>query len=150
MIKKVILRGLLGFPIGVFIAYTITIIFSLIFAKGDYSPADPVLVKECGSQINAVLLQFVFAGILGAASAGGSTIFEIDHWSILKQTVIHFLVLSLSMLPIAYFSYWMEHTLLGFAVYFGVFILVYTILWISLFFYWKGKIKEINRKIMGQ
>lgn len=150
MIKKVILRGLLGFPIGVFIAYTITIIFSLIFAKGDYSPADSVLVKECGSQINAVLLQFVLAGILGAASAGGSTIFEIDHWSILKQTVIHFLVLSLSMLPIAYFSYWMEHTLLGFAVYFGVFILVYTILWISLFFYWKGKIKEINRKIMGQ
>lgn len=149
MKKKAILRGLLGFPLGVFIGYLITIVISLIYARGYYSPVVPALVRECGSEIGAVVLQFILSGILGAAFAVGSIVWEIDKWSILKQTFVHFLILSLSMLPIAYFTYWMEHSIFGIASYFGIFIVIYAVIWFTQYFIWKQKIKTINNKIKG-
>ncbi len=39
MKKKIFLRGLLGFPIGITIGYLITIFISLIWGQNHYSPA---------------------------------------------------------------------------------------------------------------
>ena len=43
MKKKMITRSLLGFPIGIAIGYFITILGSLAWANGDYSPCAPEL-----------------------------------------------------------------------------------------------------------
>lgn len=147
MKKKVIVRALLGFPLGVFIGYTITILSSAIFAQGYYAAVVPALIEECGSEIAAVILQYVLAGILGAACAASSVVWKIENWSFLRQTVIHFLIISFSMLPIAYFTHWMEHSLLGILSYFGIFIGAYAVIWIILFIVWKKKINAMNRKI---
>lgn len=144
--KKAILRGLLGFPIGVFIGYAITIIISLIAEDGGYMPAVPVLVAQYG-EIKAVVLQFVLSGLLGAVSAAGSVVWETDRWSILKQTFVHFLILSLTMLPIAYFAGWMEKTVAGFALYFSIFIVLYAIIWAVQCLVWRQKIKKVNEGI---
>lgn len=147
--KKAILRGLLGFPLGVAIGYTITIGVSMAHGGGDYIPAVPGLVAQCGSEISAVILQFALCGILGAASAAGSVVWETD-WSILKQTFVHFLILSLTMLPIAYFAHWMEHTVLGFLLYFAIFIGIYAIAWAVMYTVWKYKIKRVNDGIKNR
>ena len=57
MIKKIILRGLLGFPVGIAIGYVITIVISLIWAQGYYSPCVPELAAAMGNEIYAVTLQ---------------------------------------------------------------------------------------------
>ena len=57
MKKQMILRGLLGFPLGIAIGYVITIIISLIWAHGYYSPVIPDLIDYVGSEIYAVILQ---------------------------------------------------------------------------------------------
>ena len=57
MKRKILLRGMLGFPIGVAIGYFITIIISLIWAGGYYSPCVPDLISIMGNEIYAVLLQ---------------------------------------------------------------------------------------------
>lgn len=147
MKKKAIYRGLFGFPIGVFIGYTITIIISLFWGNGYYSPVVPSLVEQCGSEISAVILQFFLSGILGSACAASSVVWENDNWSILKQSVIHFLILSFTMLPIAYFMHWMEHTFIGIAIYFGIFIVIYVLIWAIQYNIWKRRIKQINDKI---
>mgnify|MGYP000678178254 CR=1 FL=1 len=146
--KKAIERGLLGFPLGVAIGYTITIGISMAAGGGDYLPAVPSLVAKCGSEINAVILQFILSGILGAASAAGSAIWENDRWSLLKMTFVHFLILSLAMLPIAYLAHWMPHTLWGFVIYFTIFIVIYAIIWAVLYAVWRRKIKRLNDGIM--
>lgn len=147
MKKKVIFRGLLGFPLGVFLGYAITILISLVKADGYYSPCVPNLIDEIGSEIGAIVFQAVMSGILGASFGAASAIWENDKWSIAKQTGIYFAIVSITMLPIAYFTHWMEHSVAGFFLYFSVFIAIFIILWLVQYLIWKHKIETINKGI---
>jgi hypothetical protein len=150
MKKQAIQRGLFGFPIGISIGYAITIIGSLFWGDGGYSPVIPNLVDAVGSVIGAVALQAVLCGILGASFAAASLIWEKDSWSIAKQTGIYFLVIAITMFPIAYFAHWMEHSLAGFLVYAGIFLAIFVIMWVIQYCIWKSKIKDINKKMKEQ
>ena len=123
-----ITRSLLGFPIGIAIGYFITILGSLAWANGDYSPCAPELTAAMGNEINAVILQTILCGILGVGFAASSVIWEMDSWSIVKQTGIYFSIISVIMLPIAYFAYWMEHSIIGFLIYIGIFTLIFVVM----------------------
>lgn len=147
MKKKIIKRCLLGFPMGIAIGYLITILFSLIWANGYYSPCVPALISVMGNEINAVILQTVLCGILGAGFAASSVIWEMDNWSIVKQTGIYFSIISAIMLPIAYFTYWMEHNIVGFVIYFGIFVLIFAIIWITQFVIGKHNVRKMNEKL---
>ena len=147
MKKLIFQRVLLGFPLGVFIGYAITILSSLLLADGNYSPCVPSLVDEFGSEIGAVVFQAVLCGILGASFAAASLIWEKENWSIAKQTGIYFLIASITMLPIAYFAHWMEHSLIGFLIYVGIFVAIFVFAWITQYWVWKNKIRDINKKI---
>ena len=147
MKKKIVLRSLFGFPIGIAIGYLITIFLSLGFANGYYSPCVPELILAMGNEINAVMTQAALCGILGVGFAASSVIWDIDHWSMIKQTGIYFSVISIIMLPVAYFAYWMEHSVVGFLIYFGIFILIFAIIWIVHFIAGKHNVKKMNEKL---
>ena len=89
MKKKVILRSLIGAPIGLSISFIITLIISVIINKGEYYPVVPQLTALCGNELNAVVIQTICSLLYGAAFGGASVIWEIENWSLLKQTVIH-------------------------------------------------------------
>ena len=144
MKRKIFLRGLLGIPVGITIGYLITIFISLIWAKGYYSPCVPQLVETAGSEINAVILQTFLCALLGAGFGAASVIWEAENWGIVKQTGIYFLVISLIMLPIAYFAFWMEHSIKGFFIYFGIFALIFSVIWICQFVIGKINVKRMN------
>jgi len=110
MKKKLLLRGALGFPIGIAIGYVITICISLVWAGGYYSPCVPELAEALGSEIGAVALQALLCGLLGVGFAASSVIWEMESWSLVRQTGVYFFIISLIMLPIAYVAYWMEHS----------------------------------------
>ena len=61
MRKKIILRSLLGMPIGMTISYLITILVSLAMADGNYYPVVPELTQACGSEMTAILFQTLFS-----------------------------------------------------------------------------------------
>lgn len=79
MKKKIIMRSLLGFPLGIAMGYLITILISLCWANGYYSPCAPELISVMGNEINAVILQTVLCGILGTGFAASSVIWEMEH-----------------------------------------------------------------------
>ncbi len=147
MKKKIIIRSLLGFSIGIAIGYLITIWSSLVWGNGYYSPCVPELISAMGNEINAVILQAVLCGIVGTGFAASSVIWEIDNWSIVKQTGIYFAIISVIMLPIAYFAYWMEHSVVGFLIYFGIFVLIFAIMWIVLYAIGKNNVRKMNEKL---
>lgn len=150
MRKKAFLRGLLGLPLGIAIGYLVTIFISLALGNGNYVPCIPAFVTTMGSEINAVILQTVLCGLLGSSFAACSLIWEIDHWSIAKQTCIYFLITSLVMMPIAYFTNWMQHTIVGFLIYFGIFVFIFIAVWFSQYIIWKNKVRKINTKFDGK
>ncbi len=147
MKKQIFLRGILGFPLGLAIGYLITIIISLIWANGYYSPCVPELTVMMGNEINAVLLQAFLCGILGMGFGASSVIWKIEDWGIVKQTAIYFLIVSVIMIPIAYVTFWMEHSLKGVLSYFGIFALIFVIVWIIQYTVGKHNIKKMNKAL---
>ncbi|MDE5993277.1 MAG: DUF3021 domain-containing protein, partial [Oscillospiraceae bacterium] len=115
--KKTILRGLLGFPLGIAISSILALVISGIAGNGEYYAYPPSLADSVGGELNAAALQTVLSGILGAAFGAASVIWEKDSWSLAKQSAVYFFVSAAAMLPIAYFTEWMEHSLKGFLIY---------------------------------
>ncbi|MCI8993036.1 MAG: DUF3021 domain-containing protein [Eubacterium sp.] len=147
MKRKILLRGMLGFPIGVAIGYFITIIISLIWAGGYYSPCVPDLISIMGNEIYAVLLQALLCGFLGVGFAASSVIWEIEHWSLVKQTGIYFIIISVIMVPVAWINYWMEHSVPGVFRYFAIFALIFVIIWMVQFVIGKNNVKRMNENL---
>jgi len=54
-----------------------------------------------GSELNAVIFQTVLCGILERL-CGSAVIWELDSWSLAKQSGVYFFVIGLVLLPIAY------------------------------------------------
>ncbi len=147
MKKKILLRGAFGFPIGIAIGYIISIAVSLIWAKGYYSPCVPELVMAAGNEISAVTLQALLSGILGTGFAAASVIWDIEDWSLVKQTGVYFLIISVIMMPVAYLTYWMEHSWKGFLSYFTLFLLIFVAVWIMQFIIGKHNVKKLNESL---
>ena len=144
--KKALRRALVGMPIGLTISTVITIIISLCKGDGHFYAVVPALIEDCGSEINAVLIQFLCSLLYGAVFAGATVIWETD-WSLTKMTVVHLLVISLITLPIAYFMQWMKHSFTGFLIYFGIFIVIYAAIWITETLRMRKGVDDLNRKM---
>ena len=108
----------------------------------------PSFVTAMGSELSAVALQTLLCGILGAASAASSLVWTAD-WSLLKRTVVNFLLLTGAMLPIAYVTGWMEHSVKGFLLYFAAFTLIFALIWLCQYLALKRRIKRLNEKVQS-
>lgn len=146
MKKKIVLRALLGFPLGIAVGHCISMLVSAILGKGTFEVCMPAFIETVGTELGAVALQTLLCGILGAAGAGSSVVWETD-WGILKQTGAYFLILAGAMLPIAYITGWMEHSVTGFLKYLLVFMLIFAIMWVIQYLAWKGKVKRLNERM---
>lgn len=147
MKKKILLRALLGAPIGVTISLLITIIISLCSGRGEYFPAPQELIDWCGNEITAVTVQTVCSMLIGAVCSGSSVIWQIEKWSLTKQTLIHFAVFVVTFVPLSYVLNWMPHNPYGALGYAATFIIMYVLIWMGIYFPIKAKIKKMNKQL---
>lgn len=147
MKKKLFLRSLIGAPVGLAISTLITVIISLCLGTGDFYAAQPELIDDCGNEINAVLLQTLCSLILGGICGGSSIIWDDEKRSLLFQTGLHFIIISVSVFLTAFFLHWMPHTVGGILGYFGIFTAVYVGIWLSSYFRIRAKIKKLNSQL---
>lgn len=148
MKNKILFRSLLGAPIGVTVSLIITIIFSLCMGRGEYFPAPHELIDWCGGNATiAVIVQLICSLVVGAVCGGSSVIWEIEKWSLLKQTLVHFAVIAVPFFGIGYVMNWMPHHIYGALGYVGGFVAIYLIMWLSIYFKIKAKIKKMNRQL---
>ena len=147
MKNKLLFRCLFGAPIGVAVSSIVTIIISLCTGHGEYYPAPHELIDWCGSEITAVIVQFICSLAVGAIGGGSSVIWNMEKWSLTKQTLIHFAVLVVPFVPISYVLNWMPHHLYGALGYAAAFIIAYVVIWLSVYFSIKAKIKKMNKQL---
>lgn len=148
MLNKIIKRALFGFATGVFIGQTILIIESLFIGDGNFYPVTPYLAAHASSKLAAVIIQYFVTAFIGSAFAAGSVIFEMDKWSLLKQTVLHFIISSLAMYFAGFICGWFPHNLISSLIWFGVFIIIYIVFWFSFYSYYKAQVRKINESLM--
>ena len=149
MKKKLISLGVLGFPMGIAIGFVITIVISICVGAGSFYPVTPALIDTMGNELNAVILQTVLCGVMGSGFAMISLIWQIDSWSLAKQSGIYFGAACVMMLPIADRARWMEHSFMGICSYIGIFFLIFLTVWFIQYFVWKRKIRKINNSVQS-
>ena len=147
MKKEFVLRVFIGLLGGIVISYLITIGISLAISDGSYYPCVPSLIERFGNEITAIIIQTVLSAVLGVGFAGSSIIWEMDEWSLLKQTSIYFGIVSVLMMTIAYICEWMEHSVKGVLSYFGIFFAIFIVVWIVQYLIWKVRVSKIKEGI---
>ena len=145
--KEAVKRAIMGFIYGVFIGQTILILESLMARDGNFYPVAASLVNLAGTKIGAVIIQYFLTGLIGTTFAATTVLFEIDNWSLLKQTIIHFIITSIVMYIAGFLCGWFPHKLSSTLIWFGIFIVIYVIFWISFSSYYKNKVKKINEAL---
>ena len=97
-----------------------------------------------GSELNAMRIQTGLSGIMGTGFAMASVIWEIDSWSLAKQSGVYFAIACVIMFPISYFANWMPHSTGGILSYVGIFVAIFVITWLVQYFVLKCKVKRMN------
>lgn len=142
--KKTISRILIGFPLGVFINATISLIISL--CQKELIVLSPILINRMGGMLPAYCVQYLLSGIVGATFAGCSVIFEVEQWSLFKQSMLHFFPTSLLFLMVSLLCGWMPVDALGIFIFLILFFFLYLFSWISQYHFWKKQIQATNNK----
>lgn len=69
-------------------------------------------------------------GLIVTAVVAASVIYEVESWSLIKQSIIHFLSMLITVYPCLVFSNWFPNkTTLDLVKIFGLFLIVGIILW---------------------
>ena len=147
MKKKIIERTVVGFVIGIAIGQVISVLISLISGKGEFLVCAPAFTELIGNEAAAAAIQTLLCGVMGMGCAAASLIWESEKLNIATQTGICFGIYAVTLLPIAYFTNWMEHSVLGVLGYIGIFVASFVVVWLNQYLLLKRRIKAINAKM---
>ncbi len=147
MKKKVLSRSLMGAPIGVCIATIVSLLISLIQNDGTFYAVVPEFVRDCGTELTAALVQTLCTLLYGAVWGGASVIWEMEGWSILRQTVTHLAVCCPATIAIAWFLCWMPHAAQGVALFLAIFFAIYIFIWLSQYLAIRRRIRQMNSNL---
>ena len=147
MKRNMIKRIFLGIPIGIAISFLIPLAISASIGDGNFYPCVPQLVQSLGSELNAVALQTLLNALYGGICGGASVIFDREDWSLVNQSGLFFLIIAGVFMPMAWLLRWMEHNLLGAAIYFGEFIAIYLVIWAIQYLIARKRVRSFNEKL---
>lgn len=118
LIKRAIIRGIIPFI---------------------FKSAISLMMKYQGVDVFQVKSTF-FAGIIVTSVAAASVIYEIENWSLLKQSVAHFVIMLVTVFPCLLVSGWFKlNNILDYIKVFGIFLFAGVVLW-SIAYFIFGKI----------
>lgn len=147
MKKKIIYDAASGFPMGIAVGFLFSLIVSVLIGDGSFYPVMPELAVKTGSELNAVILQTVLCGALGSVFKGASIVWELESWSLLKQTGVYFAIGCAAMAAAAYTAGWMHSSILGALFFITAFCVIFVLIWIVQYFLWKRKVEQINERL---
>lgn len=133
-IKQFILRGFFGVFIGAFIG-------QMFFVVSAFNNEVITVASEF------ILKQFTVASLVGFYCAGVSVVYDIEEWSFLKQTVSHFIIMTIPYFILANFAGWIPKHPLGLSAFIAAYITLYLIIWFSFKRYWKKKAEEMVKQL---
>ncbi|MGG3520759.1 DUF3021 domain-containing protein [Bacillus pseudomycoides] len=116
-------------------------LYSLLFLGIGYVNGMDVL------ETKTLLTYLVASNIVGLIFSFASFVFEKEEWGILKQTIIHFIILLGTFLPTAIWVGWVPNHLVPLLICTGSFIVIYFIIWFAMTMYWKKKIEGLNNSL---
>ena len=132
--KKTIILAAIGFALGILVGLG----FLSITGVGTY-------YVQRG--VDGLALYLALSGLLGAVGMGGTTVYSLEHWCLLRCTATHFVVTLLAYCAVGFTLGWLDlrqpATLLMFLGY----VIAYFIIWLSMYIKYKRQIRRINEAL---
>ena len=135
--------------IGILLGITLGNLIAVItgFSTGEESRfVAEGLIQKTGSEAMAFLLQTIFSGLYGAACMAGMSLYEIEHWSMLRSYLVHYFMIIISYIPLAFFLCWVQ-TVKEIAMITAIQTVAYFIIWMIIYSVYRAQVNELNKKI---
>jgi|GEM_PF-829869 len=132
-LKQLLIRIIWGGIIGLAIGHTVYLIHALVGNVITLYPKD-------------IIIHYLTTLAVGMWCSGISIVFDIEEWSILRQTITHSLLLA-PYLPFAFYIGWVPPTTIGKILFVLFYFVVYFIIWFCFKLYWTKKAKELNEEL---
>jgi len=142
--KKYIARLFTGIAIGIAATQIIAVIVSVCIGNGVFYPYYPIMERVYGNSLNATLVQLLSSALYGGVFGLSTFVFTKDSWSLVKQTIVHFLIITITCLVSGWLSFWYPHKLLGVLIALGEYVITYFIIWFCIYSSYKKSISKIN------
>ncbi len=92
------------------------------------------------------LLHMVASAVHGLIPMGAATVYSIESWGLTKSTAVHAILTLAAIvgieLPMKWFPLGPE-----FAIAMAVYVVVYVIIWLTNYLYWKRTVREMNEQL---
>ena len=98
----IVLRFILGFVVGTFIGQVVSILVSAGEGNGKFLPAMYFLLERTPNEFTAALIQFLLTGLIGAAFAVASIIFQAERLSFLVKIGLYAAVTAVFYVPFVF------------------------------------------------
>ena len=147
--RKVVFLSSIGFSIGVVFCVLLTSILATYgINDGTLYVCSPEFTEAVGNPILALLIEMLFSGLLGAVCWGLTAVYDIEEWSLLKSTAVHYVISMAVYFSVAFILRWlspgdMKANLLWFLIVTAG----YMIIWIVNYITYRIQIAKINREL---
>ena len=142
--KKVIMKFIVGFGLGVVAGIVITIIFSLLL-NGKISFISSDFVSTIGNKPLAYIIEFILMGLLGLVGYGGSSVYEVENWSIMKATFVHFFATFIVFFAVSFTLGWVStEDITGTIIMIACTVGAYFVIWLVQYIRSKMLVRDIN------
>ena len=141
--QRFIYKSAIGFSLGVFITIIINIIVGFIF-HGSLNE-NPYTEIRNNMDFTKIMLELLTGGILGCVGNGGSVVYEIEIWSIIKATFTHFVVTMAVYVIVGLYNGWLlpRHSMVN-VIQIVMMVFAYFMIWLSQYLIYKKSINDIN------
>lgn len=110
-------------------------------------PSTPTFMELFTTPVRAMLSSIILWALMGNVFYFSELIFTQERWSLLKMSLLHYLVTLICFFPLAYLAGWFPHNILWIAgfllIYTGIYLIIYLGNYLSTWL----EIRKINRKI---
>ncbi|NLZ56623.1 MAG: DUF3021 domain-containing protein [Clostridiaceae bacterium] len=143
MKKRLIAKSLIGFVVGALVAHAIALLVNY-FDSGQYLVCMPTLTEKLGVA-GAVVVQSMLAGIFGMVALGGTCLFDIERWSLLRASVAHCALILVTFMIVGLLLHWFSFDIIPILIMTGMIIVTYALIWLIMYVAWKREIRQMNR-----
>ncbi|NLJ70841.1 MAG: DUF3021 domain-containing protein [Clostridiaceae bacterium] len=143
MKKRLIARSLIGLVVGALAAHVITLLVNYL-GRGQFLVCMPGLTEKYGLA-GAVIVQTILGALFGMIALGGTCLFDIEKWSLLRASMAHCALILVTYIIVGLLLHWFSFHIIPILIMTGIIVLVYALIWFIMYVAWKREIKELNR-----
>ena len=149
--RKAVFLAWIGAGLGASLAVAISAVTGTLSVNdGNLYVLDPMFVQDTGGDpLRALFIYMAAAAVYGALPMGAKVLYDIESWSILRATVIHFIITSADYFITGSFLRWFswKEPMVFWIMLFG-FIAVYFLIWLFHYVKYKIEISRINEELL--